>query len=236
MDLRLSALGVAALAIAGLGAVQGNQTTAIAETTSSPVFSTPSPAPHPAETALRREPILSRSTNRTEADASISVRAQAERRAAVLQTFAKQAKQRSGDLRAEAWANRWVLPVSSYRLTGRFGDSSYLWSTVHTGLDFAAPEGTSLMAVAAGVVVSAGYDGSYGNRTVIELSDGTELWYCHQSSIIVSVGEQIAPGQQIGAIGSTGNVTGPHLHLEVRPGGGDPVDPSTALAAHGLAP
>ena len=129
-----------------------------------------------------------------------------------------------------------VLPVAHYRLTGRFGDRSGLWSTVHTGLDFAAPSGTPLRSIAAGTVLSTGYDGRYGEKTVIRLADGTELWFCHQSQIDVRVGEQVARGQVIGAIGSTGNVTGPHLHLEVHPDAGDPVDPFSWLRSHGLRP
>jgi murein DD-endopeptidase MepM/ murein hydrolase activator NlpD len=129
-----------------------------------------------------------------------------------------------------------VLPVAGYRLTGRFGDRSGLWSSMHTGLDFAAPSGTPIRSVAAGRVVSAGYDGRYGNKTVVLLADGTELWYCHQTTIGVRVGQQVRAGQQIGAIGSTGNVTGPHLHLEVRPHAGDPVDPLTWLRRQGLQP
>jgi murein DD-endopeptidase MepM/ murein hydrolase activator NlpD len=129
-----------------------------------------------------------------------------------------------------------VLPVRGYRLTGRFGDRSGLWSSVHTGLDFAAPYGTSIRSVAAGIVIATGYDGRYGNKTVIRLAGGTELWYCHQSAVDVAVGERVRPGQVIGAIGTTGNVTGPHLHLEVHPSGGEPVDPLTWLRAHGLRP
>jgi murein DD-endopeptidase MepM/ murein hydrolase activator NlpD len=129
-----------------------------------------------------------------------------------------------------------VLPVAHYRLTGRFGDRSGLWSTVHTGLDFAAPSGTPIRSVAAGTVLSTGYDGRYGEKTVIRLADGTELWFCHQSRIDVRVGEQVGRGRVVGAIGSTGNVTGPHLHLEVHPGGGDPVDPFAWLRSRGLRP
>jgi murein DD-endopeptidase MepM/ murein hydrolase activator NlpD len=129
-----------------------------------------------------------------------------------------------------------VLPVVGYRLTGRFGDRSSLWSSVHTGLDFAAPSGTPIRAVAAGRVVSTGYDGPYGLKTVVRLADGTELWFCHQSVVRVQVGERVRVGQVIGDIGSTGNVTGPHLHLEVHPVGGDPVDPLTWLRARRLRP
>ena len=122
------------------------------------------------------------------------------------------------------------------RLTARFGEYSGLWSHFHTGLDFAAPSGTPIPAVANGVVTSTGYDGAYGNKTVITLDDGTELWFCHQTSYVVSPGDQVRAGQLIGYVGSTGNVTGPHVHIEVRPGGGDPVDPHSAMIAHGLKP
>jgi murein DD-endopeptidase MepM/ murein hydrolase activator NlpD len=129
----------------------------------------------------------------------------------------------------------WRLPVAHYRLTGRFGDVSGLWSKVHTGLDFAAAYGTPIRAVAPGGVVSVGYDGAYGDKTVVRLADGTVLWYCHQSRTRVHAGEQVAAGQVIGAIGSTGNTTGPHLHLEVHEHG-TPVDPYPALVGHGARP
>lgn len=159
------------------------------------------------------------------------VEAQAEQRNAALDQLAKKAEQRAGVLAD----NRWVLPLAGYRLTATFGEYG-LWSSYHTGLDFAADTGTSLLAVARGVVTSTGYDGAYGNKTVLTLEDGTEVWYAHQTSILVSVGDTVAPGDVIGTVGSTGNVTGPHLHLEVRPGGGDPVDPRAALIANGVTP
>lgn len=148
-----------------------------------------------------------------------------------LQSMAAAAEKHSGYL-AE---NQWVLPLSGYRLTARFGEYG-LWSSYHTGLDFAAPTGTPINAIANGTVTSTGYDGAYGNKTVVTLEDGTEMWFCHQTSIDVSVGDVVAAGDHLGTVGSTGNVTGPHLHLEVRPGGGDPVDPYSALAANGVTP
>ncbi|MBO9521004.1 MAG: M23 family metallopeptidase [Nocardioidaceae bacterium] len=129
-----------------------------------------------------------------------------------------------------------VLPVRGYHLTGRFGDVSYHWSTVHTGLDFAAASGTPIRAVMAGVVVATGYDGRYGNKTVLRLDDGTELWFCHQSGVEVHAGQRVRAGRLIGYVGSTGNVTGPHLHLEVHPHGGEAVDPAPWLRAHGVRP
>ena len=133
--------------------------------------------------------------------------------------------------------NQWVLPVAGYHLTARFGQRSSLWSSgMHTGLDFAGPSGSTIVSVAAGVVKSTGYEGAYGNRTVITLQDGTDIWYCHQSRIAVTPGDKVDPGQVIGYTGSTGNVTGPHLHLEVHPGGGDPVDPYPVLIQHSVRP
>lgn len=131
---------------------------------------------------------------------------------------------------------RWVLPVDSYRLTGTFGEASSLWSTTHTGLDFAAPQGTTIVAVAGGRVVEAGWAGSYGYRTIVELPDGTEIWYCHQARIDVDPGESVDRGQRIGEVGSTGNSTGPHVHIEVRPDGEGPIDPMVAFAEHGVRP
>ncbi|HSK26785.1 MAG TPA: M23 family metallopeptidase [Jiangellales bacterium] len=135
--------------------------------------------------------------------------------------------------RAARDANRWVVPLSGYRITAGFGSGGRLWSSRHTGLDFAAPQGTPVHAAAGGTVVSAGWDGAYGNKIVIRHADGTHTWYCHLSRMDVRSGE-VLPGQQIGSVGSTGNSTGPHLHLEVRPGGGDPVNPRSWLAERGV--
>ncbi len=126
----------------------------------------------------------------------------------------------------------WLVPVRSYRLTGRFGDVSGYWSSAHTGLDFAAAVGSPIRSLASGVVVTAEYDGAYGNKTVVRQADGTEVWYCHQDTQSVAPGQPIRRGQVIGTVGATGNVTGPHLHLEIRPGGGDPIDPELALRRH----
>ncbi|MCW2789448.1 MAG: hypothetical protein JWP56_1751 [Aeromicrobium sp.] len=154
------------------------------------------------------------------------------------QTQAAQAElaQQVGKAAEKVALNRWVLPVTGYHLSARFGQRSGLWSTVHTGLDFAGPSGSTIVSVASGTVVSAGYEGAYGNRTVIKLTDGTDVWYCHQSTFAVKPGDVVAPGQTIGYTGSTGNVTGPHLHLEIHPAGGTAVDPYSALVSHNVTP
>lgn len=186
---------------------------------------------------LDRGDVLSRDTDRdaledAEGEVVEETETQARERNAALTALAQQAEQQQKELKLNAW----VLPLSGYRLTATFGQSSGLWSRTHTGLDFAAPSGTPIVAVANGTVSETGYDGSYGNKTVLTLDDGTELWFCHQTSFAVSSGEAVAAGDVIGYVGSTGNSTGPHLHLEVRPGAGDPVDPYSALVAHGLTP
>ena len=109
-------------------------------------------------------------------------------------------------------------------------------TTAVDGVSFAVPTGTSLKAVGAGTVVSAGWAGAYGNQVVIKLDDGHYAQYAHLSSLSVSAGQTLTGGQQVGLSGSTGNSTGPHLHLEVRPGGGSPVDPMDWLRASGLTP
>ncbi|MGN6781047.1 MAG: M23 family metallopeptidase [Marmoricola sp.] len=157
---------------------------------------------------------------------------QSAQRSAALAQLARHAEERASEIAK----NQWHLPTVGYQLTGRFGMTSGLWATFHTGLDFAAPEGTPIFAVANGVITSTGWDGPYGNRTVETLPDGTEIWYAHQSAIDVHPGDTVTGGQLIGRIGSTGNTTGPHVHIEVRPGGGDPVDPYEAFIQHGVHP
>ena len=155
-------------------------------------------------------------------------------------TNAVQARLAAGaEKQARLLAKRaWRLPVTkgAYHLTARFGWCSGLWGHCHTGLDFAAPTGTPIHAVAGGTITKTGWAGAYAYRTVEKLPDGTELWYAHQSSIGVEPRQKVSAGQEIGRVGSTGNTTGPHVHLEVRPRKDDPVDPYKALVAHGLHP
>ena len=134
--------------------------------------------------------------------------------------------------RLEALRPKFVLPLREFRLTAGFGESSRLWSNNHTGLDFAAPTGTTIRAVADGVIVSTEWAGAYGWRTIIEHEDGTQTWYCHQSGFIRRSGK-VKAGTPIGRVGSTGNTTGSHLHLEVRVNN-DPINPKPWLIDHGL--
>ncbi|MFE9685710.1 M23 family metallopeptidase [Streptomyces sp. NPDC002701] len=155
---------------------------------------------------------------------------------------AKEKKEEEARAKAEAarlaeLAKQYTLPTSSYTITSTYGQAGSLWSSgQHTGLDFAAPTGTPLKAVHSGTITEAGWNGSYGYRTVLTLDDGTEIWYAHQSSIGVSVGQKVSTGDVIGRVGATGNVTGAHLHLEVYTSGGAPVDPMAWLRGNGLNP
>jgi murein DD-endopeptidase MepM/ murein hydrolase activator NlpD len=106
-------------------------------------------------------------------------------------------------------------------------------STRHQGTDFAAASGTPVFAVMSGTVESAGVLGGYGNQVLLRHPDGTETRYGHLSVIGVRVGQTVEVGEQIGAVGSTGVSTGPHLHFEVILGG-RPVDPEPWLAARQL--
>ncbi len=95
---------------------------------------------------------------------------------------------------------------------------------LHTGVDIGAPEGASIVAADSGTVISAGWQGGYGNCVIIDHGSGMSTLYAHQSEILVSEGQSVRQGETIGLVGSTGYSTGAHLHFEVRVNG-DPVDP-----------
>ncbi|MEU2436232.1 transglycosylase family protein [Streptomyces rubradiris] len=130
-----------------------------------------------------------------------------------------------------------VAPVSASVGTGYHVAGSHWSKGYHTGVDFPVPTGTSVRAVAAGRVVAAGWGGSYGYQVVLRHADGRYTQYAHLSAISVRAGQDVAAGRRIGRSGSTGNVTGPHLHFEVRTGPdfGSDVDPLAYLRAGGVA-
>ncbi|MDQ3627478.1 MAG: peptidoglycan DD-metalloendopeptidase family protein [Actinomycetota bacterium] len=183
--------------------------------------------------AQRREQARQDAREQAQAEQEALEQAQAEQEA-LGQEQAEQEALEQEQAEQEA-ANQWVLPLAGYVLSAGWGETSAYWSTYHTGIDFAAASGTPIVSIARGTVTFVGYDSAYGNKTEITLEDGTVIWYAHQTSQTVGLGQVVDPGELIGYVGATGNVTGPHLHLEVRVGGQD-VDPMAAFAEHGVTP
>jgi murein DD-endopeptidase MepM/ murein hydrolase activator NlpD len=186
-------------------------------TTAAPATGTAAPASSPASSASAS---ASTGTSSTGSSAASSASASASTSASTGATS----------------SSGWVAPVSGgtstpYRASGSMWSSGY-----HTGVDFTAATGTTVRAVGPGTVYSAGWGGSYGNQVVIKHADGTYSQYGHLSSISVSAGQTVTGGQQIGLSGATGNVTGPHLHFEMRTGPdyGSDIDPLAALRQHGV--
>lgn len=130
-------------------------------------------------------------------------------------------------------------------LTSVFGyrspeSTNFVGSTNHGGIDLAAPTGTPIAAVSGGVVTLAGWNGGYGNCVIVDHGNGFESLYGHMSSIAVSAGQSVMAGQTLGGVGSTGNSTGPHLHLSMYQNGAavDPlpyIEGSQVMAGNSLA-
>lgn len=120
-----------------------------------------------------------------------------------------------------------AVPIPGARVTSVFGPRMHpilQEMRTHDGVDFGAGTGTPIRTAADGVVVYAGPRGGYGNATVVDHGNSLATLYAHQSAIHVSVGQRVTRNQAVGAVGSTGYSTGPHLHFEVRVQG-TPVDP-----------
>ncbi|HEY9437066.1 MAG TPA: M23 family metallopeptidase, partial [Streptomyces sp.] len=150
---------------------------------------------------------------------------------------AREAEARAARAAERARLNAFHLPVAGSYVTTSYRAGGALWSSgSHTGIDFHAASGSSVVAVGAGTVVEAGWGGAYGNNIVLRMTDGTYTQYGHLSSIGVSVGQSVTSGQRIGRSGATGNTTGPHLHFEARttPAYGSDMNPVAYLRAHGL--
>ena len=127
-------------------------------------------------------------------------------------------------------------PVPYSRRTSGFGMRQHPilhTQRAHTGVDYAAPTGTPVMSVADGVVSESSYQGAYGNMVVIQHNANQSTVYAHLSRMNVRKGQTIKQGETVGAVGSTGLSTGPHLHFEFRINGRH-VDPLT-LAQQGSA-
>ena len=121
---------------------------------------------------------------------------------------------------------RLPLPVSG-RISSKFGMRFHpirKRTKLHTGVDIAAPTGTPIRASAAGIVISAGWAGAYGNAVILQHGGGISTLYGHCSRVLVKKGQKVSKGQVIAKVGSTGYSTGPHCHFEKRVNG-KPVNP-----------
>jgi murein DD-endopeptidase MepM/ murein hydrolase activator NlpD len=114
-----------------------------------------------------------------------------------------------------------VNPVPGKKITKEYRVPGKHWSCgYHTGVDYAAPTGTEVVACKTGTVLEAktnvSWGPSYGLSVIIDHGKGVRAVYAHLSKVAVMKGDKVKAGQKIGEIGSTGNSTGPHLHLEAR--------------------
>ncbi|MGW6553994.1 M23 family metallopeptidase, partial [Streptomyces sp. NPDC055051] len=152
-----------------------------------------------------------------EADARAKARAEAKRQAEARAQEIREAKERAAREAERRRLASFNLPVAGSYVSTGYKTGGSLWSSgSHSGVDFHAAYGSSVVSVGSGTVVEAGWGGAYGNNIVIRMNDGTYTQYGHLASIGVYVGQSVEPGQQIGVSGSTGNSTGPHLHFEAR--------------------
>jgi murein DD-endopeptidase MepM/ murein hydrolase activator NlpD len=114
---------------------------------------------------------------------------------------------------------QFVSPVEGYPMTSGFGDRVHPIfgdTRFHHGIDLGTPVGTPIRAAASGSVSYADWNGGYGKTIILRHSGSYETWYAHLEQVKVKVGDRVRSGQIIGLSGSTGYVTGPHLHFEIR--------------------
>jgi murein DD-endopeptidase MepM/ murein hydrolase activator NlpD len=237
-------LGVTAMA-AALGAT-GLTATAAAAATAAPAGAAPAvSAPDQADPGLALAARIQQQADVEPGaeDAQQLTAGQDAARAAQQQAARLEAAHEAAAKRAAQQAAATSSPTAVFPVPGHSVDAPAAtpWEQLRTGIDISAPAHTPVRAVTAGTVSSVGWSGRYGYRVIQTLPDGTELWYCHLASISATGGE-LAPGAPLGLVGTTGSgataalgTAAPRLHLEVRPGGGAPVDALAWLQAHGVA-
>jgi murein DD-endopeptidase MepM/ murein hydrolase activator NlpD len=231
---------------AGAGLLVGVLLSVLGPLTAAPAHAVPESATEMASTPTSAREQSGQTSGTTAAERRVERSVERRERAlsamfAVAERHARIEQVRSDRLRALGYtgdltALETILPLRGYRLSAGFGLAGPLWESIHTGLDFSASSGTDLVAVADATVSEVADAGPYGLRTILTLGDGTDVWYCHQLASLVSPGETVEIGEIIGLVGSTGNSTGPHLHLEVHPDGGGATDPAAWLSSAGMTP
>jgi murein DD-endopeptidase MepM/ murein hydrolase activator NlpD len=172
--------------------------------------------------------------------------AQAKAAESAKKAAAGKAKKAQAKAQAQAQAKAkkapaWGQPVIKYKLSATYGKAGDLWSSAHSGQDFAVPVGTKVSAVHGGTVVKAGPNGAgdgpaYGNAVVIKHDDNTYSQYAHLSRVDVHPGQKVKTGQKIALSGNTGNSSGPHLHFEIRTTAnyGTAINPVSFLRSEGV--
>ena len=131
-----------------------------------------------------------------------------------------------------------ALPIKDGKITTPYNKKGKMWkSGFHTGVDFAVPEGTDILAACDGVVQANNWGAAYGKQVIVKANvKGKDVWmiYAHCSQTFVKAGAKVQKGQHIAESGNTGNSSGPHLHFEVRDNArwsaGKPIDPADVLA------
>ncbi|WP_433341889.1 peptidoglycan DD-metalloendopeptidase family protein [Streptomyces sp. CA-253872] len=216
--------GVAAASVGDFGGDSGNANTASAP--SSPVKA--AAANNKLDTQLadlsRAADDVADRASRTQERIDLKAKKEAEHKAALAEAARKERER-----------PKFVLPVTQHGLSAYFGQAGVNWMSQHTGIDFPVAYGTPVMAATDGTVRSQ-WNSAYGNMAILTAKDGTETWYCHLSSTTLPSGTAVKAGQVIAHSGNSGNSTGPHMHFEVRPGGGAAIDPLPWLRSHGLDP
>ncbi|WP_141698372.1 M23 family metallopeptidase, partial [Streptomyces lushanensis] len=219
--------GIAAASVGGLGAEEAQEDTRTTTAAADPGSVKPVAANNKLDTQLAALSADARDfgdrASRTQERIDLKERQEAER------------KQRAAEAaRKEALRPKFALPVAAHGLSAYYGQAGVNWMSVHTGIDFPVSYGTPVMAATDGTVRTQ-YNSAYGNMAIVTAADGTETWYCHLSSTRIRSGT-VKAGDVIAYSGNSGNSTGPHLHFEVRPGGGSAIDPLSWLRSHGLDP
>ena len=128
-----------------------------------------------------------------------------------------------------------ALPIKNGKVTTPYKKLGKMWSKgYHTGVDFAVPVGTDVLAVADGKIEAANWGAAYGTQLVQKVEGGWVI-YAHLSKALVKAGDKVKKNQHIGESGNTGNSSGPHLHFEMRDNirwsAGKDIDPAKILAS-----
>ncbi|MGO4633278.1 M23 family metallopeptidase [Streptomyces sp. 2RAF24] len=233
----------------GIAGVATLATTGVIGTLASPAFAADTEPVSPEDTGLTQVITADSLADRVDAQAAaqekeavetaarVKAAAEAKRKAEARAKELRAAKERAAREAERKRLSSFQLPVAGSYVSTGYKTGGSLWSSGHhSGIDFHAAYGSQVVSVGSGTVVEAGWGGAYGNNIIIRMNDGTYTQYGHLSSIGVSVGQTVTPGEQIGISGSSGNSTGPHLHFEARTSAeyGSDINPITYLRARGV--